>query len=73
MIFEGRLETGDWAWITDWDGDVTPRHKRLKPEAQRINLDRLTVGTCRDGSYPPLNMSPPSIRRDDMPQRIQIR
>jgi hypothetical protein len=38
MIFEGRLETGNWLWITDWDADITPRPKRLELEAQGITV-----------------------------------
>ena len=39
MIWESRLETGDWLWITDFDANITPLARR-----RALEKDGITVG-----------------------------
>jgi hypothetical protein len=38
LIWETRLETGDWMWVTDWDAGIQPLARRLELEAQGITV-----------------------------------
>jgi hypothetical protein len=38
LIWESRLETGDWLWITDYDAGINPLARRLALEQDGITI-----------------------------------
>lgn len=47
LLFQARLETGDWLVISDWDSGLTPLPRRRQLEAQGTTVG-WAVNVCAD-------------------------
>jgi len=47
LLFQARLETGDWLVISDWDSGIIPLPRRRQLEAQATSLGWV-VNVCAD-------------------------